>query len=291
MIVALLGTGLMGTPMTRRLSTAGHDVHVWNRSPEKAQALSDVATVHESPNEAVKTAEIVISMLADGEITRNVLDKQKVIDSAPDDATIINMGSVEPECDKYLAELALRKNKRYLDAPVSGGVKGAEEATLTILVGGNKEDLEAARPVLEAMGRPNLLGPIGAGQTAKLANQLIVAITIGAVSEAFKLADSAGCDIAVLQQALQGGFADSRILELHGKRMVERDYEPGGRCQSQLKDLNNAMALSAKNKLSLPLASSVQASFKNLVEEHDGGELDHSAYYLWLHSQTTQQAK
>lgn len=273
--------------MVRRLSAAGHIVHIWNRSPEKAQALADIAIVHPSPNTAVSNADITISMLSDGATTLAVLEEQSVIDSTPENSLIINMGSVEPECDRHLAQLANSQNKRYLDAPVSGGVKGAEEGTLTILVGGYAKDLESARPVLEAMGRPNLLGPIGAGQTAKLANQLIVAITIGAVSEAFKLAESAGCDIAILQQALQGGFADSRILELHGKRMVDNNFEPGGRCQSQLKDLNNAMNLSRENNLSLPLATSVQASFKNLVEEHDGGELDHSAYYLWLNKKAT----
>lgn len=282
MIIALLGTGLMGAPMTRCLQAAGHELHVWNRSIDKAEALADIATVHASPNDAVKQAEVVISMLADGAITQLVLEQQGVINDAPEKAIIINMGSVEPECDVALAALAASQNKRYLDAPVSGGVKGAAEATLTIFVGGDAEVLEAARPALEAMGRPNLIGPIGAGQTAKLANQLIVAITIGAVSEAFKLAEGAGCDLAVLQQALQGGFADSTILKQHGLRMVNRDFEPGGRCQSQLKDIRNAMALADKTDLDLPLSNTVEAGFKSLVDDYDGAELDHSAYYLWL---------
>lgn len=282
MIIALLGTGLMGAPMTRSLHAAGHEMHVWNRSEEKAQALADVATVHATANAAVKQADIVISMLADGAITRLVLDQNNVINDTADNAIIINMGSVEPDCDIELAGLATSLNKRYLDAPVSGGVKGAEEATLTIFVGGDAETLEAARPALEAMGRPNLIGPIGSGQTAKLANQLIVAITIGAVSEAFKLAEGAGCDLAVLQQALQGGFADSTILKQHGLRMVNRDFEPGGRSQSQLKDIRNAMALAEQSKLDLPLSQSIEAGFDSLVNEYDGAELDHSAYYLWL---------
>jgi 2-hydroxy-3-oxopropionate reductase len=173
-----------------------------------------------------------------------------------------------------------------VDAPVSGGVKGAEEASLTIFVGGSAEDLEAARPALEAMGRPNLIGQTGAGQTAKLANQLIVAITIGAVSEAFKLAESSGCDLAVLQQALQGGFADSTILKQHGLRMVNRDFEPGGRSQSQLKDIRNALALAGQSELDLPLANTVEAGFTSLVNEYDGADLDHSAYFLWLEKRT-----
>lgn len=282
MIIALLGTGLMGAPMTRCLQAAGHELHVWNRSREKAEALADIATVYATPNAAVKQAEVVISMLADGAVTRRVLEEQGVINDAPEQAIIINMGSVEPECDIALSALAASQNKRYLDAPVSGGVKGATEATLTLFVGGDADVLEAARPALEAMGRPNLIGPAGAGQTAKLANQLIVAITIGAVSEAFKLAESAGCDLAVLQQALQGGFADSTILKQHGMRMVKRDFTPGGRSQSQLKDLRNAQALAGKMGLDLPLSNTIEAGFKSLVEDYDGAELDHSAYYLWL---------
>lgn len=282
MIIALLGTGLMGAPMTRCLQAAGHELHVWNRSREKADALADIATVHATPNEAVKTAEVVISMLADGAVTRLVLDEQGVINDAPEQAIIINMGSVEPECDIALAALAAAQNKRYLDAPVSGGVKGATEATLTIFVGGDADVLEAARPALEAMGRPNLIGPAGAGQTAKLANQLIVAITIGAVSEAFKLAETAGCDLAVLQQALQGGFADSTILKQHGLRMVNRDFTPGGRSHSQLKDIRNAQALAREMGLDLPLSNTIEDGFTSFVNDYGGAELDHSAYFLWL---------
>ena len=272
----------MGTPMVRRMVDGGHELHVWNRSVEKAEPLSDVASVYTDACEAVKHAEIVISMLADGPVTRSVLEAQGVMAAAAENCLIINMGSVEPDCDIELAKLAEVQNKRYLDAPVSGGVKGAEDATLTILVGGKAEDMETARPVLEAMGRPNLIGPQGAGQTAKLANQLIVAITIGAVSEAFKLAESAGCDISVLQQALQGGFADSKILNLHGQRMVDRNFEPGGLSQSQLKDIRNAQALAKQGGLDLPLSNTVEEGFRSLVEDYDGAELDHSAYYLWL---------
>lgn len=243
MKIAFLGIGLMGLPMARNLAAAGHELHLWNRSPEKATALSDIATAHTSPSDAVKDAEIVISMLADGSVTTDVLVAQGVVDAMQEKALLIDMGSVEPEVDLKIAELALSQNKRFLDAPVSGGVQGAEAASLTILVGGESSDMEYARPVFEAMGRPNLLGPNGAGQTAKLANQLIVAITIGAVAEAFKLAESAGCNSDKLRSALMGGFADSKILNLHGERMVKRDFEPGGRSWSQLKDIKNALAL------------------------------------------------
>lgn len=282
MNIAFIGIGLMGEPMVRNLAKAGHELHIWNRSPKKAEALADIATAYTTPAAAVKNAQVVITMLADGPSTTDVLINQGVIDATPEQALIIDMGSVEPEVDIKIAALVTSQNKRFLDAPVSGGVQGAEAATLTILVGGGSTDMAYARPVLEAMGRPNLLGPNGAGQTAKLANQLIVGITIGAVAEAFKLAESAGCDATKLRLALMGGFADSKILNLHGERMANRNFVAGGRSWSQLKDIKNALSLAQKNQLNLPLAQCVEAGFRSLVDDHAGGELDHSAYYLWL---------
>lgn len=282
MKIAFLGIGLMGLPMVRNLAKAGYELHIWNRSIEKAEALSDIATVHPSPANTVEHADIVISMLADGPITMDVLSNQGVVNAMQENALLIDMGSVEPEIDLAIANMAKSQNKRFLDAPVSGGVPGAEASTLTILVGGESSDMEYARPVFEAMGRPNLLGPNGAGQTAKLANQLIVAITIGAVAEAFKLAESAGCDSGKLRTALMGGFADSKILNLHGERMVTRNFEPGGRSWSQLKDVKNALSLADNSQLDLPLAQCIKSGFTSLVDDYDGGDLDHSAYYLWL---------
>lgn len=282
MQIAFLGTGLMGAPMVRNLAAAGHDLHIWNRSIKKAQSLRGFAKVYESAVDAVVGADIVITMLSDGPVTENVLREQGVMAAAAQHTIFINMGSVEPDCDRRLAKLAVSQAKHYLDAPVSGGVHGAEEASLTILVGGDKAVMNRVEPVLTVMGTPHHLGPIGSGQVAKLANQLIVAITIGAVAESFKLAESAGCDPAVLRKALRGGFADSKILDLHGKRMVERNFIAGGRSAIQLKDLHNVLALASESNLNLPLAVQAKDAFTDLVEQHDGGELDHSAYYLWL---------
>ncbi len=281
MRIAFLGTGLMGGPMARHLS-AEHDITVWNRSREKAEALADVARVAETAPEAAEGAEIVISMLIDGPATREILDEGGVIAAAAPGALIIDMASVEPDCDRGLSRLAAGLGKGLIDAPVSGGVRGAQEQTLSIFVGGTEEEFEDALPVLSLLGRPTHMGPVGAGQTAKLANQLIVAVTIGAVAEAFTLAKAGGCDLATLQQALRGGFADSRILDLHGGRMVREDFKPGGRSVAQLKDLDNALALAAEQHLTLPLSESVRASFFDLVKNRDGGELDHAAYYVWL---------
>lgn len=150
------------------------------------------------------------------------------------------------------------------------------------LLGGAQVDFDRAAEVFTPLGRATLLGPTGSGQVAKLANQLIVATTIGAVAEAFRLAQSGGCDAAALRQALMGGFADSRILDLHGARMVEGNYTPGGRSVAQLKDLDNAMAMATHAGLSLPLSETVTAGFRDFVEVHGGGEKDHAAYYEWL---------
>ena len=282
MKIGFLGTGLMGTPMTKNLAAAGHEMHLWNLEPEIAEALPFEKTVYLKPADAVRNVDVVIGMLYDGPVTTKLFVDEGVIDAAPKGSLIMNMGSVEPWRDRMHAEKARAQGKKYFEAPVSGGVAGAEAATLTIFGAGDEATLELARPILEILGRPNFIGPFGAGQSAKLANQLIVAITIGAVAEAFKLAESAGCDTATLRNALRGGFADSRILELHGQRMVDRNWEPGGRSKSQLKDVVNAQEVAKESDLDLPLANCIEAGFRNFVDEYGGAELDHSAYYLWL---------
>lgn len=288
MKVALLGVGLMGLPMVKNLAQAGHQLHIWNRSPKKIASLSNIATIYDAPTTAVSDADICICMLADGQVTTDVLVKQKTLESCKANCLIINMGSVEPERDKGLANMAVEQGKRYLDAPVSGGVKGAEEASLSIFVGGNPSDMNDAMPVFNALGHAHHLGAIGTGQSAKLANQLIVAITIGGVAEAFKLAEAEGCDLATLHKALQGGFADSRILIQHGERMIKGDYTPGARSTTQLKDINNARRAAKDRQLELPLAKTAEVGFKSMVDNYDCGDLDHSAYFLWLDKNSQQ---
>ncbi|WDZ82042.1 NAD(P)-dependent oxidoreductase (plasmid) [Ensifer adhaerens] len=281
--IAVLGTGLMGAPMARHLG-ACFDISVWNRNPDRALPLADIARVARDPVEAVSDADVVISMLLDGEATEAVLIGKGAIEAARPGALVIDMGSVEPECDRRLADFASCHGKHFIDAPVSGGVVGAEAASLSIFVGGSTEDFEYAFRFLSALGRPTHMGPVGSGQVAKLANQLIVAITIGAVAEALHLAENADCDPAVLVQALKGGFADSRILDLHGNRMVKGDFQPGGRSAAQLKDLRNALDAAAQAGLTLPLARTVTDGFADLVNNKGGADLDHAAYFLWLKS-------
>ncbi|MGL4281628.1 MAG: NAD(P)-dependent oxidoreductase [Albidovulum sp.] len=282
MRIGFLGTGLMGAPMIRRLAAAGHDLHIWNRSPDRAMALGGVAKVCATATEAARGADILIAMLLDGPVSRQVLDRDGVIAVMAEGALIINMASVEPITDMALAALAAAKGVGYLDAPVSGGVAGAEAGTLAILVGGAEADFARAEPVLKAMGRPTRIGESGAGQAAKLANQVIVGATIAAVAEAFRLAEAAGCDLGLLREALRGGFADSRILDLHGKRMVEGNFVPGGRAALQLKDLDNALALAAEKGLNMPVSRTAREGYAGLVALPGGADLDHAAYFLWL---------
>lgn len=286
MKIGFLGTGLMGAPMVRRLAEAGHELTVWNRSPQRAQALSDCASVMEKPADVANGADIIIAMLLDGPTTRDVFVEGGVVEALAENTILIDMGSVDPKTDQDLATLAADRGSALIDAPVSGGVVGAEAGTLSIFVGGDASTFEAAKPILSILGRPTHLGPVGAGQMTKLANQLIVASTIGAVAEGLRLAEAGGCDPASVRQALMGGFADSKILDLHGKRMVDGDFAPGGRSAAQLKDINNALAEAESFDLDLPLGASAQASFRDLVEHHDGADLDHSAYYLWLKNRT-----
>jgi 2-hydroxy-3-oxopropionate reductase len=280
MKIAFLGTGLMGAPMVRRLATAGFELSVWNRSAARATALAGIATVCDTAESAILDADVVIMMLLDGPVTAEVLSP--CLSLLKPGTLIIDMGSVDPDTDRALAAFSARLELHYLDAPVSGGVVGAEAGTLAIFAGGTAEAYAMALPVFAPLGRATHLGAVGAGQVAKLANQLIVATTIGAVAEGLRLAEAGGCDPAALREALKGGFADSRILDLHGKRMVSADFVPGGRSVAQLKDLDNVMALAEASGLELPLGTTITASFRDFVENHGGAELDHSAYYLWL---------
>lgn len=283
--VAFLGIGLMGFPMARNLLLAGHAVTAWNRSVEKANALSPFGgTVAVSPTEAVKKADIVITMLSDGQAVADILFQQGVAAAMQRGAVFIDMSSIKPsEARDHAARLA-DLGIDALDAPVSGGTKGADLASLAIMAGGSRQAFDRAKPVLKPMGRPTWVGPSGCGQIAKLANQGIVAITIGAVAEAILLAEKAGLEKGALRQALAGGFADSVIFQQHGARMEERNFVPGGKSAFQLKDLNNLIETASGMNLNLPLASQLQTRFAHLVDGMKGSELDHSALWLELNN-------
>ena len=279
--LAFLGTGLMGAPMVRNLLDAGHAVRVWNRSRAKAEALAEAgATVAGDPSEAVAGMGVVVSMLADGAASDAV--QRDAMVAFAEGAVWVEMGSIKPrEARAQAARLAAR-GMGYVDAPVSGGTKGAEAGTLAIMAGGEAAHFAAVEPVLRAMGRPVHVGPVGAGQLAKLANQAIVASTIGAVAEAMLLLERGGADPAAVRRALAGGFADSVILQQHGARMTEARFEPGGLVKFQIKDLDNLAEAAEGLGLALPQVAAVNDRFKRLRDAMDGGELDHSALYLEL---------
>lgn len=279
--IAFLGIGLMGTPMTRNLLDAGYPMTLWNRTAARAEAFAGEATVAGTPAEAVRDADLVITMLENGDVVEKVLVESGAIDALQPGALLVDMSSVQPSLARRHGELARARGAAYLDAPVSGGTLGAEEARLSIMAGGDAEALERARPVLEALGKVTHIGPVGAGQLAKLANQAIVGITIGAVSEALLLAARGGADPAAVREALMGGFAGSRILELHGQRMIDRDFTPGAPSRIQLKDLRMILDEARAEELTLPLAQQVHNEYRSLIANgHE--DADHSGLLLEL---------
>ncbi|MEM0947736.1 MAG: NAD(P)-dependent oxidoreductase [Pseudomonadota bacterium] len=281
--IALLGTGLMGGPMAQNLLKSGHELTVWNRTRAKADALSEAgARVADSAADAVRGADIVISMLSDGPATAAVQADPALRDALQPGGLWIEMGSIKPEEARAQASDLAQLDVGHLDAPVSGGTKGAEAGDLAIMAGGPEDAFRRAEPVLRAMGRPVHVGPSGAGELAKLANQAIVAITIGAVAEAMLLIEKGGGDPSAVRTALKGGFADSIILQQHGARMTDRNFVPGGFVSNQIKDLDNALSEAGELGLSLPATSRTRERFVRLMEELKGGELDHSALFLEL---------
>ncbi|TFL18158.1 NAD(P)-dependent oxidoreductase [Jannaschia formosa] len=276
--VTLLGTGLMGAPMARNLVAAGHEVTVWNRSAAKAEGLG--ARIAPTPAEAVAGAPVVISMLSDGPASDAV--QIDAMDAFAPDAIWVEMGSIKPEEACAHAARFAAHGMGYVDAPVSGGTRGAEAATLAIMAGGDVGTFARVESILNDLGRAVHVGPVGAGQLSKLANQAIVACTIGAVAEAMLLLEQGGADPAAVREALKGGFADSAILQQHGQRMTERNFAPGGLTKFQIKDLDNVLAEAEGLSLTLPTVQAVNERFKVLRDEMGGGDWDHSALYLEL---------
>lgn len=280
--VAFLGTGIMGFQMARRLCEAGYALAAWNRTAEKAEGLAGFgAKLAPSAAEAVRGCDIAICMLSNGPVCDEVLYGQGVLEAMPEGALLIVMSSIPVEAAQEQARRAAERGLRYIDAPVSGGEGGATEGSLAIMAGGEAADIEDAKKLFSVMGRVTRVGAAGSGQLAKLANQVIVANTIATVAEALLLAKQGGADPAAVRKALLGGFADSTILRIHGERMIERAFDPGGPAKYQVKDQTTATALARKLKLELPVSELVQRLFEDLVE-HGGGDHDHSALYLEL---------
>ncbi len=280
--IAFLGTGLMGAPMCQNLLSAGLPLTVWNRSLPKAEPLGKRgAVVADSPQSAVADADVVITMLSDGPAVAAVMFEQGAADAIREGATHIDMSSIGADEAIEHAKRHADRGVRYLDSPVSGGTRGASAGELAIMAGGDAETFAAMQPVFAALGQATHVGPNGCGQLAKLANQVIVAITIGAVSEAFILAGGGGADQAKVREALQGGFASSRILTEHGQRMVDRAFEPGGPSKFQLKDLHNALSAADRLDLELPITKLLHGLFDAMVQSGKG-DMDHSGLLTHL---------
>ncbi|WP_306120171.1 MULTISPECIES: NAD(P)-dependent oxidoreductase [unclassified Roseitalea] len=279
--LAFIGTGLMGFPMARNLTRAGFALTVWNRTRARAEPLvADGASVADSAGEAVADADAVLVMLENRQAVEAVLLSEAVLDGLARHAVIVDFSSIPPSAARALAERMASRGCAYLDAPVSGGTAGAEAASLAIMAGGDARAFARCGPVFAALGHASHIGASGTGQLAKLANQVIVALSIGAVGEALVLAAAGGADPERVRTALRSGFADSRVLELHGKRMTDRDFAPGGPMRIFDKDLATIAAEASALGIDLPLFERARALFAELGEDH--AEHDHSALLLAL---------
>ena len=289
MNIAMLGIGFMGFPMARRLCQAGHAVDAWNRSRAKAERLAPFgAAVHGTPASAVANADIVISMLENGAVVDDVLFDQETAQAMKRGALFVDMASIKPREARDHAARLVDFGVSHLDAPVSGGTSGAEAGTLVIMVGGRAADFERARPIFEVLGHATHVGSHGTGQLTKLANQMIVGVTIGAVAEALLLCEKGGADMAKVKQAITGGFADSRILQVHGQRMIERKFAPVGRMSAQLKDMRNALATADEIGFDAPVTALFEKLYADGVE-HGLADLEPAGLFVELASRNGMQ--
>lgn len=279
--LGFIGLGVMGRPMALNLLRAGYSLTVHSRSrPPVDDLVAAGATSADAPSAVANVADVVIAMLPDTpDVEAVILGPGGVIEAARSGLMVIDMSTINPLGARSIGAALGERGTAFLDAPVSGGQRGAEEATLSIMVGGSPPDFEQALPVLQALGRNIVLvGEIGAGQVAKACNQLIVAATIEAVAEALTLAKRAGVAPDTVRAALLGGFAQSRILEVHGERMLEGNFQPGFRARLHLKDARIIEALAAEVGVELPGFAPVAHRLQQLVD-HELGDLDHSALF------------
>ena len=269
----------MGLPMAKNILKGGYNLKVFNRSQKKAEFLKEFgAEITTSIKDVVKESDVVITMLTDDTAINDVMNSSDFLDNLKSGATVIDMSSVKPTTAIKHGNNLKSKNINYLDAPVSGGTIGAEEASLAIMVGGEKKIFDNVIEILKVMGNPTLVGPLSSGQVSKLANQIIVGLTIGAVAEAVTLCEKAGANPNKMIKALSGGWADSKILQTHGKRMIEKDFTPKGRTSVHLKDMNNILECANSYNTHLPISNLVKEMYKSLVE-NGHGETDHSSLY------------
>ncbi len=277
--IGFIGLGLMGKPMARNLAKAGAKMIVHNRSSGAVDELvREGMTAGNDPMGTAQQSDIIIMMLSDTPAVEKVLfGDNGVLAGLKPGSLVIDMGTTKVPMTRAFAKAVEDKEGAYVDAPVSGGTIGAENGTLTIMAGGTDQAFARAQPILNVLGsRITHIGGVGTGQVAKAANQVIVGLNIGAVAEALTLAKHAGADPAKVREALTGGFADSRILEVHGQRMIENKFEPGARATVQRKDMDQALELAAELGISLP-ATRLSRDLYDWLIENGGADLDHAA--------------
>lgn len=276
--IGFIGTGIMGAPMAAHLIDGGHEVLAYDIGTVAQSLVDKGAKVAGSSKEVAEASEIVIIMVPDTPHVQAVLfGENGVAEGLSPGKTVIDMSSISPVETKVFAKKINDLGCEYVDAPVSGGEVGAKAATLTIMCGGTEKGFATAKPLFDLMGKNiTLVGGNGDGQTCKVANQIIVALNIEAVSEALLFASKAGADPAKVREALMGGFASSKILEIHGKRMIDRTFDPGFRIELHQKDLNLALSSARAMKMSLPNTATAQELF-NACAAHGGSAWDHSA--------------
>ena len=279
MQIGFIGIGLMGFPMAKNLLKSGYNLKAFNRSQDKAERLKEFgAAISTSIKEVVTNSDVIITMLTDDTAVDKVMASEEFVENIKTNATVIDMSSVNPVLTIKYSKILKDKNINYLDAPVSGGTIGAEDATLAIMVGGDEETFKNCYELLKKMGNPTLVGPVSSGQISKLANQIIVGVTIGAVAEAVTLCEKSGTNPSKMIEALSGGWADSKILQTHGKRMINKDFSPKGKTTTQLKDMTNIINAGKAVDTHLPISSLIKEMYKDLVADGHGNT-DHSSLY------------
>ncbi|UUX48256.1 NAD(P)-dependent oxidoreductase [Nisaea acidiphila] len=280
--VAFLGIGRMGLGMATNIARAGFPLTVWNRTPGKSESLvTHHAVIAESAAEAVAEADIVCACVTDAAAVREILFDRGVAEAMKPGAIFCDLSSIAPQAEQEFDTELTRLGLRHIDAPVSGGTQGAELGSLAIMVGGEKDTFVEATPVLAAMGRPFRVGPCGAGQLTKLCNQVIVAISIAGLSESMLLAEAGGANPASVRDALRGGFAESRVLQEHGGRILERNWSPGAPVRNMLKDLDTVLTAAKDCGLELPFLS-LARDFYNQLSTRGFAEHDQTALLLEL---------
>jgi 2-hydroxy-3-oxopropionate reductase len=279
--VGFIGTGLMGLPMAKNILSKKFKLNVWNRTLGKTLELEKKgAKVFKDIKDLVQNSKVIVSMLANDDVCKEILIK-KIQPYLQKGQIVIDMSSTTQNTALEIGKALKKKKAIFLDAPVSGGTIGAENGTLAIMVGGDKKIFNTVMPLFKSMGTAIYVGKNGCGQVAKLANQTIVGISIGAVSEALILAEAAGADPKAVREIMLRGFAGGPILKNHGLRILTKNFKPGGKASTQLKDMNNIIATAKKYKLNLPIAKKVQELYAKTVKS-GRANLDHSALYLFI---------